>query len=83
MTRAVSAMRGVSFWSFMGPATSALNSCEPPTPSSGRMATASTMMPRPPTHIMKQRHTFTDSGRCSSPLSAVAPVAVKADMASK
>jgi hypothetical protein len=32
---------------------------------------------------MKQRQTLTDSGSASSPLSAVAPVAVKADMASK
>jgi hypothetical protein len=83
MARAVSAMRGVSFWSLTGPAVSALNSCVPPTPSKGRMATASTMMPRPPTHIMKQRQTLTDSGNASSPVSAVAPVAVKADMASK
>ena len=35
-------MRGVSFWSFIGPAVSDLNICAPPTPSSGRMATTST-----------------------------------------
>ena len=83
MARAVSAMRGVSFWSFIGPAVSALNSWAPPTPSSGRIATASTMMPRPPTNCMKQRQTLTEVGSWSRPLSAVAPVAVKADMASK
>ena len=76
-------MRGVSLASFIGPAISVLKSCAPPTPSSGRMATASTTMPRPPTSIMKQRHTFTDSGRPSSPLMTVAPVAVKPDIASK
>ena len=81
--RAVSAMRGVSFWSFIGPAVSARNSCVPPTPSSGRIATASTMMPRPPTSCRKQRHTLTDSGSSSSPVSTVAPVAVKPDIASK
>ena len=76
-------MRGVSFWSFIGPAVSALNSCDAPTPSSGSTATASTMMPSPPISTMKQRHTFTLSGRVSSPVSTVAPVAVRPDMASK
>ena len=51
--RAVSAMRGVSFWSFIGPAISALKSWLPPTPSSGRIATASTMMPRPPIQLQE------------------------------
>ena len=61
-------MRGVSFWSFIGPAVSARNSCVPPTPSSGRIATASTTMPRPPTSCRKQRHTLTDSGSVVEPV---------------
>ena len=83
IARAVSAMRGVSFWSFTGPVISVRKSWLPPTPSIGSTATASTMIPSPPTSIMKQRQTLMDSGRCSSPVSTVAPVAVKADMASK
>ena len=81
--RAVSAMRGVSFWSFMGPAVSLLNSCVAPTPSSGRMATTSTMIPMPPISTMKQRHTLRDRGSFSSPVSTVAPVVVRPLMASK
>ena len=76
-------MRGVSFWSFMGPAVSLLNSCVAPTPSSGRTATTSTMMPMPPISTMKQRQTFTDSGMVSRPVSTVAPVVVNPLMASK
>jgi hypothetical protein len=45
---AVSVIRGVSFASLTGPGASARYICMPPTPSSGRMATASTMMPMPP-----------------------------------
>ena len=59
---AVSAMRGVSFVSFSGPAVSALNACAPPTPSSGRIATASTRMPMPPSQTRRQRQTLIDSG---------------------
>ncbi len=40
-------------------------------------------MPSRPTSCMKQRQTLTDKGMASSPVKAVAPVAVKADMASK
>ena len=76
-------MRGVSLASFIGPVISALNSCAPPTPSSGRIATASTTMPSPPTSCRKQRQTLTDSGSASSPDSTVAPVAVKPLIASK
>jgi hypothetical protein len=81
--RAVSAMRGVSFWSFIGPAVSDLKSCEAPTPNSGSTATTSTMMPMPPTSTMKQRHTLIDSGSFSRPVSTVAPVVVRPLMASK
>ena len=76
-------MRGVSFWSFMGPAVSLLNNCVAPTPSKGRMATTNTMMPMPPINTMKQRQTLTDSGILSSPVSTVAPVVVRPLMASK
>ena len=37
----------------------------------------------PPTHCRKVRHTFTDTGSASSPLSTVAPVVVSPDTASK
>ena len=47
---AVCVMRGVSLRSFIGPGISALNSCTPPMPSIGRIATAITMMPMPPYH---------------------------------
>ena len=47
---AVCVMRGVSFWSFIGPGVSALYSDMPPMPRIGRIATASTMMPMPPNH---------------------------------
>ncbi len=81
--RAVSAMRGVSRASFIGPGVSALYSCTPPSPSSGSTATTSSMMPRPPISCRKQRQTLIDTGNASSPLSTVAPVAVRALMASK
>ena len=47
---AVSLMRGVSRLSFTGPGVSAWYSCMPPTPSIGRIATASTISPMPPSH---------------------------------
>jgi hypothetical protein len=76
-------MRGVSLLFFIGPGVSALNSWLPPTPSSGRIATASTMMPMPPISTMKQRHLLTEVGSPSSPVSTVAPVVVMPDTASK
>ncbi len=79
----MSAIRGVSFDSFIGPAVSALNACEPPTPSSGRMATTSTRMPMPPIHTSRWRQMLIDSGRLSRPDSTVAPVVVSPDIVSK
>src|SRR5688572_15564110 len=76
-------MRGVSFSSFTGPGVSALYICMPPTPSSGRTATASTMMPMPPIQCSVWRHRFTDCGRSSRWLSTVEPVVVRPDTASK
>jgi len=80
---AVSVMRGVSLVSFIGPLVSARNSWLPPTPSSGRIATASTRMPMPPIHCRKQRQTFSDGGSASSPTITVPPVVVRPDTASK
>ena len=55
----------------------------PPRPSSGSTATTSSMIPKPPTNCKKQRHTLTETGRLSSPLNTVEPVAVSPLMASK
>ena len=49
----------------------------------GSTATTSSMMPRPPRKFRRQRQTLTETGSASSPLSAVAPVAVSPLMASK
>ena len=76
-------MRGVSLVSLIGPAASALNSCAPPTPSSGRMATAKIKMPMPPIHCKKVRQTFTDTGSVSKFDSTVEPVVVRPETASK
>ncbi|OGB94338.1 MAG: hypothetical protein A3G82_14935 [Burkholderiales bacterium RIFCSPLOWO2_12_FULL_67_210] len=76
-------MRGVSLASFMGPVASARNSWLPPTPSMGRIATASTRMPMPPSHCRKQRQRLMEPGSRSSPTSTVAPVVVSPEMASK
>ena len=76
-------MRGVSFVSFMSPGVSALKICAPPTPSSGRMATASTITPIPPIQTSCVRHTLIDGGSLSRSASVVAPDVVKPDTASK
>ena len=81
--RAVSATRGVSAESFIGPGVSALNNWRPPMPSSGRMATASTMMPMPPNQLSSWRQMLIAGGKLSSPVSTVAPVVVMPDMVSK
>jgi hypothetical protein len=49
----------------------------------GRMATASTMIPMPPSQLSKWRHKLMDRGRNSSPDSTVPPVVVSPDAASK
>jgi hypothetical protein len=79
----VSSILGVSLLSLKGPGVSALNICLPPTPSRGRIATAKTIKPIPPSHCSKQRHRFTEIGRVSSPDSTVAPVVVIAELVSK
>lgn len=80
---AVSRIRGVSLTSFMGPGVSALNICRPPTPSSGRMATTSTITPIPPSKCSCVRHRLIDGGSASRPERMVAPVVVSPDMVSK
>ena len=55
----------------------------PPTPSMGRIATANTMMPMPPSQLKRWRHKLMDRGRNSSPDKTVAPVVVKPEAASK
>ncbi len=76
-------MRGVSFESFIGPGVSALKSCMPPTPSSGRIATVSTMMPMPPIQCMRCRQMLIDGASASRPLIVVEPVVVRPEVASK
>ncbi len=80
---AVSVMRGVSLASFIGPGVSALYTCMPPTPSIGRIATASTMMPMPPSQLSRCRHKLIACGKPSRPDSTVAPLVVSPDMVSK
>ncbi len=80
---AVLAMRGVSRSSFIGPGVSARTTWWPPTPSRGRMATASTRMPMPPIQISVARHRLIDGGKVSRLVRTVAPVVVSPDIASK
>src|SRR2546425_1289384 len=80
---AVSVMRGVSLLCFIGPGVSALMIWLPPTPSSGRIATARTMMPMPPSHCSSQRQKLIDGGSRSSPDKTVEPVVVSAATVSK
>ncbi len=76
-------MRGVSLVSFIGPGVSVLMIWLPPIPSSGRIATARTMIPIPPSHCSSQRHKLIEGGSLSSPDSTVEPVVVSAATVSK
>src|SRR5690554_3648816 len=80
---AVSAIRGVSLASFMGPGISVRYSCMPPTPSMGKMATANTIIPIPPNHCSCWRYHKIDLGRLSKPVITVAPVVVQPEKDSK
>ena len=62
---------------------SALNSCMPPTCSSGRTETAMTMMPRPPSHCSTPRHRFMPGESASRSPITVAPVVVRPEIDSK
>ena len=77
-------MRGVSF-SMLGPGASASMSWAPPTESSGRMATASTTIPIPPSHWVSCRHRRIERECAENEMSpiTVAPVVVKPLMPSK
>ncbi len=55
----------------------------PPIPSKGRIATARTMIPIPPSHCSSQRQKLIDAGSPSRPESAVAPVVVSPATVSK
>ena len=59
------------------------NSCMPPTCRIGRMATAMTMMPMPPSHWSRARHSRMPGGAESRPVITVEPVVVTPDMDSK
>ena len=76
-------MRGVSLVSFIGVGVSALKSCAPPTPSSGRTATASTTTPMPPIQMSCARQRLIDAGTRSRFDRTVPPEAVKPDTVSK
>ncbi len=58
-------------------------SCMPPTRSTGRMATAVTMMPMPPIRWRSARQSSRPFGCSARPTITVAPVVVRPDMASK
>ncbi|MNT94255.1 hypothetical protein D3C72_2358970 [compost metagenome] len=67
----------------MGPGVSARTTWCPPTPSSGKIATANTRMPMPPIQTSVARHRLMDGGKASRLVKTVAPVVVSPDMASK
>ena len=73
--------RGITFseWS----EDSMRNSCMPPILSMGRTAIAMTMMPMPPSHCSKARHSKIPFGAVSSVVITVEPVVVMPDIASK
>ena len=75
-------MRGLSL-SGTGVGTSALYSCMPPTPRNGRIATDRTMIPMPPSHWIKLRHSKSAFGSVSIPVKMEAPVVVNPETDSK
>ena len=76
-------MRGAILLSLSIPGISALKSCVPPTPNIGRIATASTMIPMPPSQLSICRQKFIDGASVSKLVMTVAPVVVSPDIASK
>ncbi|OPY08667.1 MAG: hypothetical protein A4E67_00933 [Syntrophaceae bacterium PtaB.Bin038] len=75
-------MRGVSR-SLTGEGISALKSCMPPTPSSGRMARERMMIPMPPSHWVRARQKRMPLEVPSRFDRTEAPVVVNPDMVSK
>src|ERR1700733_1223578 len=55
----------------------------PPTPTSGRTASAMTIMPRLPNHWSEARQKSSEGGRCSRSVNTVDPVVVRPDIVSK
>ncbi len=69
--------------SSVGPGASALKSCRPATPSLGRMAMKSTIIPMPPSHELKDRQKRRLLERASISTRIEDPVEVKPDIVSK
>ena len=67
----------------VGPASSDCSSWRPPIRSRGRIATASTMMPMPPSQWLSWRQKSIERSSSSILATSVAPVAVKPETASK
>ena len=80
--RAVSRMRVLRL-SISGPGSSDSNSCRPPTRSRGKTASASTMIPSPPSHCVSCRQISSECESDSTSVSTVPPVVVKPAMPSK
>ena len=80
---AVSLICGVRSLSWLGPVISERISWRPPRPRFGKIATASTIKPMPPSQDITPRHSLTGAGSSSMPLSTVAPEAVRPETASK
>ena len=78
---AISAARGRTFSEELSE-DSSLKSCMPPTPRSGQIAIAVTIIPIPPIHCRMARHIKKPGGRPSSPDTTVAPVVVRPEITS-
>ena len=76
-------MRGANLLSLSTPGISALKSCLPPTPSMGRIATANTIIPMPPSQLSIWRQKLSEGASVSRLLITLAPVVVSPDIASK
>ena len=72
---AVSVILGCNL-SVLGPGDSALNNCIPPIPKSGKIAIANTIIPIPPNQWVILLQNKIPSGKISTSLIIVAPVAV-------
>ena len=81
--RAVSRIVALSFSISVGPASSRSNRCRPPIRIRGSTATASTMIPIPPSQWLSWRQNSIERSSASTSASTVAPLAVKPETASK
>ncbi len=80
--RAVSRIRVFSV-SISGPGISCSSSWRPPTRRRGRTASASTMIPIPPSHCVSWRQSRSPLGSASTSVRMLPPVVLKPDMPSK